>query len=342
MRINPVALSLMLATALGCSGDSSGPKAGPPTNLGVLNQASVNQQGVIGTAAPLPLSVVVTDASNRPVSGVVVTYGIAPGAGTLSSATATTDGNGVGSVTWTLGTTFAPRTVTATVQGLAVITFTANAIAPDAGVPAFNLVDPAGDTVAAPIDTVPFSKGIDVLSVQGVFKRDSLILTMTFAAPVTFGSTDSSLAGFIEFDIDDNPTTGFFPLSLRYGSTANVGVEYDLFFNGESGSSIAGMLNIRTNVLTPVVASYPANTIVARIPMSLLGNDDGNFTIVGIIGNDHPSDILPNSGATLVRRSLGTSFTLSPSVYLDGQTAAPHNLQIPKTSLKGGRLWRYE
>jgi hypothetical protein len=305
--------SAVVLSALGC-GDSSGPKAGPPANLGVVNQASVDQIAVIGTPTPLPLSVLVTDATNRPVSGAAVTFAVAPGGGTLSTAAATTDANGIASATWTLGPTFGKKTATATVQGLAVVTFTATAIAPDAGVLAFNLVDPSNDTIPPDTDTIEFDRAIDVLSVQGIFKRDSLILTITFASPVAFGSHPNSLAGFVEFDIDDNADTGFGPLSNQYGASANAAVEYALFLDGETGTSIGGVLNIVGNTITPVSASYPGNTIVIHIPMSLLGGDDGNFTIVGVLGSfDRATDFFPNTGAALARRSLGASFTVRSS-----------------------------
>lgn len=313
MRNLTSALSLTaVLTAIACS-DSSGPKAGPPANLGVVNQASLNQTAEIGTAPPLPLSVVVSDASNRPVSGVLVTFAVAAGGGTLSSSTQTTDANGVASVTWTLGNTFGVKTVTATVTGLPVVTFNAIAMAPDAGVLAFNLVDPANDTIPPPADTGTYVKGIDVLSVQGIFKRDSLIVTVTFARPVTFGAGQDALAGFLEFDIDDNGQTGQPVYSNFWGASSNAGIEYVLLMYGENGTSIQGAFDYRADVLTPISASYPGNSLVARIPMRLLGNDDGNFTIVGVVGNDRPTDVFPNTGSSLVRRSFGTSFTTSSS-----------------------------
>ncbi|HEY8166105.1 MAG TPA: hypothetical protein VIF83_11185 [Gemmatimonadaceae bacterium] len=313
MRSFTSALSLSAVfTAIACS-DSSGPKAGPPANLGVVNQASLNQTAVIGTATSLPLSVVVSDASSRPLSGVLVTFAVATGGGTLSATTQTTDANGVASVTWTLGNTFGIKTVTASVTGLPVVAFNTIAIAPDAGVLAFNLVDPANDTIPPPADTGTYAKGIDVLSVQGIFKRDSLIVTITFARPVEFGSGQDALVGYLEFDIDDNAATGQPVYSNFFGASANAAIEYVVLMYGETGTSIYGVLDYRPNVLTAVSASYPANSLVVRIPMRLLGDDDGNFTIVGVVGNDRPTDFFPNSGSSLVRRSLGTSFTMRSS-----------------------------
>jgi hypothetical protein len=68
--------------------------------------------------------VVVRDASGRPVPGVVVTFQVTEGGGSVSSATVTTNSSGVASVPWTLGTDPGVNTLVATVPALGPITFT--------------------------------------------------------------------------------------------------------------------------------------------------------------------------------------------------------------------------
>ena len=301
------ALSLVTLALAACK-DSTEPGLGPPAKLVIQAGGGAPQTGVVGQAVPTAPTVLVTDAGNRPVPGVVVTFAITSGGGSLSSTTQTTNSTGVGSVVWTLGNTFGTTTLTATVVGLPPVTFSAMAIAPDAGVLAFNLVDPAGDTLAPPTTTLPAA--IDLLSLRGDFKRDSLILTATFSGPVTFGvAAPNAVTGFIEFDIDDNASTGVPSLSNRYGASAAIGGEYLLSF---SGSTATTFTLLSQSSSSPVAASFSGSTVVVRVPMSLLGNDDGNFTIAGVIGTiDRPTDVFPNSGQATVRRGIGASSTMN-------------------------------
>jgi len=301
------ALSIVTLALSACK-DSTEPGLGPPAKLLIQAGGGLPQTGVIGQAVPTAPTVLVTDASNRPVPGVAVTFAITSGGGSLSSTTQTTSSIGVGSVVWTLGNTFGLKTLTATVAGLPPVTFNAMAIAPDAGVLAFNLVDPAGDTLAPPATTLP--PAIDLLSLRGDFKRDSLILTATFSGPVTFGSVaPNAIAGFIEFDIDDNASTGVPSLSNTFGASAAIGAEYLLSFAGSTGTTFTLASQSSSS---PVQASFSGSTVVVRVPMSLLGNDDGNFTIAGVIGTiDRPTDIFPNSGQTTVRRGISVSSTMN-------------------------------
>lgn len=302
MRMRTGVLALAVLTACG-GGDSSGPKAGPPAALLITAGGGAPQLGAFGQAVPVAPTVLVTDASNLPVPNVTVSF-VATGGGTVDAATKTTGSNGSASVVWTLGNTFGQKTLNASVAGLPSVTFTANAIAPDAGVLAFNLVDPAGDTI--PGDGLG-DKGHDLVSLRGDFKRDSIIVTASFNGSIS----SSNFGGAIEFDIDDNPTTGVRPFSNDYGTTANLGIEYqvDLFsFDG------ATMLFYTPSSEAEVKAVFSTNALVIRIPMTLLGNDDGNFGIVGIVGTaERPTDIFPNSGAGQVRRNalLGGSFQIS-------------------------------
>lgn len=305
MRLFPIIVAVGVLAA--CS-DSSGPKAGPPTAL-LITAGGTAQTGTFGQAAPIAPTVLVTDANNRPVPDIVVNFTVAAGGGAVSAASQTTGSNGAASVIWTLGNTFGTKTLTASVQGLTPVTFTASAIAPDAGVPAFNLVDPVGDTIANPEGASP--RAHDVVGLRGDFKRDSLIVTVTFNSPISPGSiSENAIGGFLEFDIDDSRLSGIGPVSNAFGATADLGIEYQLDMFDSDGTTL---FLYSLTAEAPVKASFTGNSVVVRIPMSLLASDDGNFAIVGVIGNTiRPTDLLPNAGQTLARRgtisgSLGMS-----------------------------------
>ena len=107
-----VIVSLFMA---GC-GDSSGPDSGPPASLTVVSGDTA--EGIAGTALGTPLSVRVSDAQGRAVGGATVSFSIKSGGGSLSATSAGTDGSGLASVAWTLGTAAGAARVEARVNGI--------------------------------------------------------------------------------------------------------------------------------------------------------------------------------------------------------------------------------
>src|SRR5205823_3666639 len=81
-----------------------------------------------GTAVGSPPSVVVKEANGHPVTGVAVTFAVAPGNGTITGGSQTTNGSGIATVgSWTLSATAGSNTLTATSGSLtgSPVTFTA-------------------------------------------------------------------------------------------------------------------------------------------------------------------------------------------------------------------------
>jgi hypothetical protein len=325
MRLVLRAIGVVALSA--CSDSSSGPAAsGPPANVLIL-AGGTTQLGGFGQPVPIAPTVLVIDASNRPVPDVAVTFTTPVGSGFVNPETKNTDATGAASTSWTLPNTFGTKILTARVGSLTGLIFQANAIAPDAGVLAFSLTDPAGDTLA---NSGSSDKGIDVVSLRGDFKRDSLIVTVTFSAPVTPGSTANSLGGVIEFDMDDNVNTGIRPASNTFGANASLGIEYQLDMFNSDGSSFA--LYDADDVGVPVKASFSGNTVIARIPMSRLASDDGNFSVVGVVGNAlRPTDIFPNTGQSLSRRG---DFNIGNSSAITAQRSLI--LGSPRGTLRWG------
>jgi hypothetical protein len=100
-------------------------QAGAPA--AISKAAGDNQQARSGTAVPVAPSVLVTDASGNPVSGVTVTFTVASGGGTVTGAVATTGANGRATVgSWTLGAV-GTNTLTASAGAAGTVTFTATA-----------------------------------------------------------------------------------------------------------------------------------------------------------------------------------------------------------------------
>ena len=84
-----------------------------------------DQEGTAGTLLAKSFVVSVSDENGAAMAGVVVSFAVTAGGGTLSAATATTNPNGR-AMTWlTLGSEVGTNTVSATVAGLEPVTFTA-------------------------------------------------------------------------------------------------------------------------------------------------------------------------------------------------------------------------
>ncbi len=86
-----------------------------------------DQEGTAIVLLDEPLVVVVSDEDNAAMAGVVVSFAVTAGGGTLSDATATTDANGRAATRLTLGIEAGTNAVAATVAGLESVTFTATA-----------------------------------------------------------------------------------------------------------------------------------------------------------------------------------------------------------------------
>jgi hypothetical protein len=126
-RLLAATLALAAGMALPACSDSVGAKVGPAANLAIVG--GNGQSGAVGTVLAQPLVVKVTDAKGRAVKGAQVTWSTPAGNGTVAPATVATDTAGQAMALWTLPATTGTMTATATVAGLAPVTFTATSTA---------------------------------------------------------------------------------------------------------------------------------------------------------------------------------------------------------------------
>lgn len=103
-RVSPSVLGLLLvaAVASGCSrSDLLRPELEASAASAVLG--GNDQEGRVGTALPLPLTLQVLDASGRPVEKQPVNFVVTKGGGRVYVGMAVTDGRGIAREWWTLG-----------------------------------------------------------------------------------------------------------------------------------------------------------------------------------------------------------------------------------------------
>lgn len=123
----------------GCE-DQSG-AVGP--RIATLTVVSGNgQTGPIGGLLPLPLVVRVEDQRGDPIEGAVISWQATSGNGLVSPRADTTDAQGYAQTTLRLGSAIGVQTVSATLEGLSPVSFTASAVS----APASRLVLVGGDT----------------------------------------------------------------------------------------------------------------------------------------------------------------------------------------------------
>ena len=103
MTIRSTLFALLLLAFLACSGGDNNQVQPGPVPSQIAATGGAQQSGAPGSALPLPLSVLVTDASGNPVAGVEVTWSVLTGGGTVSPASSTTNSDGVATTQYTLG-----------------------------------------------------------------------------------------------------------------------------------------------------------------------------------------------------------------------------------------------
>lgn len=112
---------LVLGTG-SCNRD--GPSTGPPRVAAFLTMVSGNgQSGLAGRALASPFVVKVVDQSNSGLAGVTVTWTIAMGGGSVSSAVTTSSSNGHVSTLYTGGSSAGIANITASATGVTPVTF---------------------------------------------------------------------------------------------------------------------------------------------------------------------------------------------------------------------------
>lgn len=129
VSLRPVVFGVAVGALVACGGSdsSSPPPPGPPSVI--VKTAGDNQTADPATAVAIAPSVTVQDAQGKPVPGIVVTFSIGDGAGSVTNPTPITNSAGVATLgAWTLGPLpGASNTLVVTVGGLPSETFTATA-----------------------------------------------------------------------------------------------------------------------------------------------------------------------------------------------------------------------
>ncbi len=177
---------------LGCGGEgTTDPPPVEPRATQAVAASGNGQSGTVGQPLAAPLVVQINDQSGNGMLGVSVSFTAAPGSGTVSSSSATTDAAGQASTNWTLGTVAGvTQQVTAAVAGASNISLVFNATG-SADIP-FVISMVSGDDQFAYMGTrVP---EVIAVKVRDEYANGVSGQVVTFTLPTGRGSTDSTIA----------------------------------------------------------------------------------------------------------------------------------------------------
>jgi uncharacterized protein YjdB len=145
--------------------------------------------------------------------------------------------------------------------------------------------DPVGDTYGAPDDP----SQPDITSLAAAHDSDALTIVIRLASP-------TGLAGYIDLDVDQDPTTGNLAQVDAYrpdpGGSSGLG---DEFVVDLSNGVLVDVVNF--GIVANVDRLYNGNTVTIRIPLQQLAGSNGNVNLATVVGDDNgPTDIAPNEG----------------------------------------------
>jgi len=243
--------------------------------------AGNGQTAVSGTAVPIPPAVLVTDgtAANSPVAGATVHFRIASeGGGSVTPTQVVTGADGIARVTsWVVGqgtnrleafaTGIGPAPTFPITSGFlteGVVPFTASGVTISTTV-----TDPVGDAGTG---------NPDLVSGMASAGNGNLTLSVQFA-PGTFDPATTH--ALFNLDIDENPATGFQGIDNGGRDVGVLGVEYLVFLGSASEGGNATIMRFNGEGFSTIgtaPVSFSINGMDVVIPLSLLGNDDGQVT----------------------------------------------------------------
>ncbi len=176
------------------------------------------------------------------------------------------------------------------------IIYEEEAAGPDANIGSENVLqvaevfkDAEGDTFG--IDLVQH----DILSVE--ITTGSLMMTVIFKgiiSPPSPGMSSDAIVGYIELDTDQNGMTGMTPIMDFYGGPSGLGIEFSLrLFEYDASFRVLPVYDDSGNLAGYVSIEFTENSFSLKIPLSVIGNDDGNVDIGIILGTWlEPTDIV--------------------------------------------------
>jgi hypothetical protein len=159
--------------------------------------------------------------------------------------------------------------------------------------------DPIGDTMASPHAV---ARAHDVLSIATTPRGDTLLVSVRFADSVQPFSSGvrNAVLGIMDFDVDDDSSTGVPAVADGFGATAGIGAEWSLFLQDSAVTARdqrVALLDLATDEVHWIPGHFDGTLVTAHVPRALLGAG-ARLRMVGVFGSiERASDVVPNEGS---------------------------------------------
>jgi hypothetical protein len=163
--------------------------------------------------------------------------------------------------------------------------------------------DPVGDTLPPPVNVL--NRALDVEGLDVGLTAESIFVRIRFTSPISRWSSMSlnSIDGFIDFDFDDNPNTGYISATEEFGGVnAQMGVETYVSLRDDGAGQMLRRVG-DTQEWREVRVQFSERTFTVRFARADVGENDGVFRISAMIGgtNREITDLVPGNGHYRVR-----------------------------------------
>ena len=294
-----------------------------PLPTAIAASAGSGQTAVVGTTLPNPLVALVTAADGLGVSGVTVTFAVASGGGSVTSATAVTNSAGLAQTTWKLGSAVGAQTVTASAGSLtgSPVTFSATARSGTATKLAVT-TQPATVAAGATIATVSVVAQTATGDTASSFTGPVTLAITGGAAGATLGGTATvnavaGVANFSGLQITKSGT-GYSLAASSAGLTAAATNNFDitpgpatkLAFTTQPASNTVGV-SIGSPTVTAQDQYGNTATAFSGVVTLTLATNPGSSTISGTASATAVAGVA--TFGTLTLNHPGTAYTLAAS-----------------------------
>lgn len=127
----------------------------------------------------------------------------------------------------------------------------------------------------------------------------TVVLDLASTAIALYTDTIHGVGGFLDFDVDQDSTTGIETWTDFYRATGTTGMgeEYFLDFTTFNADSTVFVVDSGFNPTGSLRPAFAGNRVTFQIPLSMLGDDDGAVNVAAIVGNNFEvTDLAPNAG----------------------------------------------
>jgi hypothetical protein len=168
----------------------------------------------------------------------------------------------------------------------------------------FTYADPVGDTLPPPTNV--FNRALAVEGLDVGLTADSIFVRIEFTSPISRWSDGAlnSIDGFVDFDVDDDPVTGFPAASEEFGEvTAQMGVETYVSLRDDGAGHMLRRIG-ETDEWREVRVEFSSRSLIIRLARADVGETDGAFRVSAMIGGTNRliTDLVPNGGHYRVPR----------------------------------------